>query len=480
MNLKSRATSSLVWTFSQQFGNQIIGFGVSLILARILLPEEFGLIGMIAVFIALGKTLLDSGLTQSLIRTESPDQEDYSTIFYFNLIASVFIYIIIYMIAPLIAIFYEQSILTDIIRIYCFVFIISAFSAVQNAKLTREMNFKIQTIISIPANVIGGVIGIVMAYMGFGVWSLVWSGLISALAHTIQLWIYADWLPQFEFNFRKFKHHFNFGYKLTLADILNSIFNNIYIIVIGKLFSANQVGFYTRAETMKQLPVTNISNALNKVTYPLFSTIKNDDLRLKHVYKKLMQMVVFIVAPVLIFIAVLAEPTFRFLFTEKWLPAVPYFQILCFTGILHPIHAYNLNVLKVKGRTDLFLKLEIFKKIIIVLVIGATFQFGIIMLLYGQVLISILSFIINTYYTGKFINYTSLEQSKDILPIIFSAIISGLLIWSIDSNLSVYLQMDILRIAIGSIVGLTTYIAQAYVFKYSSLREIEVLIKNKL
>lgn len=472
MSLKKQATSSLVWTFSQQFGNQIIGFIVSMVLARILLPKEFGLIGMIAVFVALGKTLLDSGLTQSLIRSKDPDESDYSTIFYFNLIASVFLYLLIYVSAPLIANFYDQDILTLIIRVYCLVFIISAFSAVQGARLTRSMDFKTQTIISIPSNIIGGIVGVAMAYMGYGVWSLVWSGVLSAFINSLQLWIYSKWYPSLIFNKEKFKYHFNFGYKLTVASILNTFFNNIYIIVIGKFFSPNQVGFYTRAETLKQLPVTNISNALNKVTYPLFSSIQDDDVRLKRVYRQLMQMVVFIIAPILIFLAVLAEPTFRFLFTEKWLPAVPYFQILCVTGILYPMHAYNLNVLKVKGRTDLFLKLEIYKKIIIVLILLATFKFGIYALLYGQVLIHILSFIINTHYTGKFLNYNTIAQTVDILPILGISVLSGLVIWGVDQYLISYDQIDIIRIVVGSLIGSILYLLQAYVFKFTSLKEL--------
>ena len=230
---------------------------------------------------------------------------------------------------------------------------------------------------------------------------------------------------------------------------------------------------------MKQLPVTNISNALNKVTYPLFASIQYDDKRLKRVYKQLMQMVVFIIAPVLIFLAVLAEPTFRFLFTEKWLPAVPYFQIICVTGILYPIHAYNLNVLKVKGRSDLFLRLEVIKKIIIVLTIVFTLQFGIMALLYGQIFISIIAFIINTHYTGKFINYTAWQQLKDIMPIILLAVFSGAVIIVLDYYLKLHFLQDIIRILGGSIVGLLVYLALAQILRFNSLNDIKKLIIKK-
>ena len=366
MSLRKQATSGFVWTFAQQFGNQFIGFFVSLILARLLLPSEFGLIGMIAIFVSIGNMLVSSGLTQSLVRSSNIDEDDYSTVFYFNLVSSIIIYFIIFFLAPLVAKFYEQPIITDLLRVYCLTFIISAFAAVQQAKLTREMNFKTQAFISIPSTVTGGVVGVVLAYLGFGVWSLVWSYLTTSVVNTIQLWIYSKWSPLLVFKREKFISHFNFGYKLTLSGLLESIFNNIYLIVIGKYFSVAQVGFYTRAETMKQLPVINISTTLQKVTFPIFSSIQDDDVRLKRIYKQLMEIVIFVIAPVLIFLAILAEPTFRFLFTEKWLPAVPYFQILCITGILYPIHSYNINILNVKGRSDLVLKLEVIKKVVII------------------------------------------------------------------------------------------------------------------
>ena len=479
MSLRKQATSGFVWTFAQQFGNQISGFVVSLILARILMPEEFGLIGMIAILVSVGNTLLNSGLTQSLIRSETLEEDDFSTVFYFNLIASIIIYLGVYFLAPVIADFYDQPILINIVRLYCLTFIISSFSAVQLARLTKSMNFKIQTIIGIPSTIIGGVVGISMAYMGYGVWSLVWSQIASTFLVSAQLWIYSKWTPGFVFNMVKFKEHFNFGYKITISSLLNRIFDNIYLIIIGKYFSPAQVGFYTRAETMKQLPVTNISNALNKVTYPLFASIQNDNIRLKRVYKQLMQMVIFVIAPILIFLAVLAEPAFRFLFTEKWLPAVPYFQILCVTGILYPIHSYNLNVLKVKGRSDLFLKLAFMKKAMTIIGILIGIQFGIYGLLYSQVILSFLSFFLNAYYTDRFINYPAWEQVKDISAIIILAIMCGLVIFMIDYYLKGNGTIDFFRLLMSGTIGVILYGSLAYFLKFESLGKLMSILKRK-
>lgn len=477
MSLKKQVTSGIIWTFGQQFGIQLINFVVSIILARLLLPEEFGLIGMISVFIGVGNALLNAGLTNSLIRSKDLDQGDYSTVFFFNLFSSIIIYVVIYFSAPLIADFYDQPLLTSIVRLYCISFIIAAFMAVQQARMTKNMEFKTQTIISIPSLIVGGGVGITMAYMGYGVWSLVWNQLVTQSVRSIQFWIYSGWQPSLVFDNNKFKEHFSFGYKITLSNLIGKIFDNSYPIIIGRFFAASQVGFYTRAETMKNLPVKNISLALNRVTYPLFSTIQDDNVRLKSVYKKLMKMVVFVVAPVMVFSAVLAEPVFRFLLTEKWLPAVPYFQILCVAGILYPVHMYNLNVLTVKGRSDILLKLTIIKNVLLTLAIIIGVQFGIFGLLYAQVILSLVSFFINAFYTDKFIDYSAFEQTRDLIPIVILSIAAGAGIFFVDMWLSE--GLDFVRIVTGSLIGVVIYLLLSYMFNFSSLFELKKLLLKK-
>ena len=466
-----------MWTFAQQFGTQVTGFLVSIVLARILLPKEFGLIGMISVFVGIGNSLINSGLTNSLIRTSNPDQSDFSTVFFFNLIGSVFVYWILFFTAPLIAGFFSQPILTEIIRVYCLSFIISAFSQVQMTKLTKEMNFKLQMTIAIPSLIGAGLLGIFLAYKGYGVWSLVWMSLFQSFLSTLQLWIRTGWAPSLIFDKVKFKYHFKFGYKLTLSGLLDTVFTNIYQIIIGRFFIAADVGFYTRANTLTQLPVNNISGALNKISYPLFASIHDDEVRLKKAYKQIMQMVIFMIAPVLVIMGVLAEPLIRFLFTAKWMPAVPYFQILCVTGILYPLHAYNLNILNVKGRSDLFLKLEIIKKVLVVIMIFITLRFGIIGLIWGQLVSSILAFLINTHYSGRFIKYNAWQQAKDILPLIIWAFIAGIIVWSLDIELKNF--RDILRLLIGGSVGVVAYLGIAALLKVESLHEFKKIILRR-
>lgn len=476
MSLKKQALSGAFWGFLEQFSSYGISFAVSIILARLLLPEEFGLIAMITVFVALGARLMNAGLGSSLIRTKNPTQEDYSTVFLFNLGGSIVIYIIIFILAPYIANFYYQDILTNIIRWYAIIYIINAFSMIQLTRLTKLMDFKTQMIVAIPSSIISGSIGVYMAYSGYGVWSLVGQALSQSAVSTMQLWYWSKWTPSWVFSKEKFKYHFKFGYKLTLSGILDTIFTNIYAVIIGKFFPAAQVGFYRRADSLKQLPITIISSVIAKVTYPLFAQIKDDNLRLKSIYKKIMQLIIFIVAPTLIVLGILAEPLFRFLFTEKWLPAVPYFQILIFSGILYPIHAFNLNILQVKGRSDLFLKLEVIKKVITVIVLIIAFQFGIYGLLFGSVLISLLAFFVNTHYSGKFINYTAWEQAKDILPILALALVVGALVYIIDYKSAIFVKYDFIRLLIGGFIAFVFYIPLAYLFKMNYLLE---LIKIK-
>lgn len=479
MSLKKTALAGMFWSGIQQFSTQGVSFVMSIILARLLSPQEFGLLGMITVLIGVGTVLMEGGLGQSLIRTTNPTDEDYTTVFYFNLIGSIIIYLIFFFSSPFIADFYHQPLLESIIKWYSLIFIINSFSSVQYTRLSKQMQFKKELIVAVPSLICSSIIGVYMALMGYGVWTLVGIALTQSSFASIQLWFYSDWKPTWKFNNEKFKYHFHYGYKLTLSGLIDTVFANSYVIVIGKFFAPAQVGFFNRADTLKQLPVTNISVVLNKITFPLFAQIKDDDVRLKEIYKRIMKMVVFFVAPVLLILSALAEPLFRFLFTEKWLPAVPYFQILCWSGILYPIHSYNLNILKVKGRSDLFLRLEIIKKAMIIVIIAVSINYGIIGLLYSTIIISVLAFFINTYYTGKFLDYSSIDQVKDLFPTILLATIVGGIVYALDFFIKSYLGFDILRLLFGGGIGILIYFITAYLFRMDSLSELIKIFKKQ-
>lgn len=480
MSLRKKTVSGLLWTFTQQFSVQLINFVAQIILARILMPAEFGLIGMIVIFISVGNSLMDSGMASSLIRTSNATQKDFSTVFWMNLFASIFLYFVLFFCAPFIAGFYRQPVLTPVIRVYTLAFIIKALVGVQTTILTKEMNFKLQMSMQIPSVIIGGITGVVMAYRGYGVWSLVWMNLVQTSLFTLQHWIRTKWHPAFIVDRERLRFHFKFGYKLTLSGLLNTVYTNIYNIIIGKFFSAAQLGYYTRAQTLQMFPITNIATALNKVTYPMFASIQHDDVKLKGAYKKLMQQVIFWVAPLMVYLVIVAEPLFRFVLTDKWLPAVPYFQILCFSGILYPLHSYNLNILKVKGRSDLFFKLEVYKKLFVSIGIAGALYFGMYGLLYFQLISSVFSFAVNTIYSGRMIDYATKEQLKDILPLIGIAFAVGVIIFFFNKFLIVPNHLHDLTsvLTIGAIYW-ALYLAMNWRLKISAATDFRQLILKR-
>lgn len=482
MGLKEKTLEGVFWAFSQQLGVQVINFGVQIILARILLPEDFGLIAMIQIFITIGQTLMDGGMTASLIRTKNADQKDYSTVFFMNLFASILIYLILFLSAPAISTFFNQPLLVNIIRILTLSFVIQSLIGVQTTILTKELKFKLLMLMQLPATIIGGIVGIVMAFLGYGVWSLVWLKLVTTFILMIQFWFKTDWKPSMLIDKAKLKYHFNFGYKLTLSGLLTAIYTNSYVLLIGKLFPPAQLGYYTQANTLRMFPVRNITTALQKVTFPIFSTIQDDNVRLKRVFKKITAIVFFIIVPVMLLLIIVANPLFRWVLTEKWMPAVPYFQILCVSAIVYPLSIYNLNIVLVKGKSKLHLKLEIIKKVSSILFLLLIIPYGIYGVVYAQAISMFIHAFVNIYYSGKLIDYPMKEQFIDMLPIFSVGLLSMGLCWMLDCFiLDVYLlKHDFFRIIISTISFLFIYIILSNLFKLDSIEGLKKLIKENL
>lgn len=470
MSLQKKTTAGFFWVIGHQVSVQAINFVVLIILARILSPSDFGLIAMLQVFISLGMALLDGGMTSSLIRTVDAGHKDYSTVFYLNLFISLFIYAVLFLCSPLIADFFNQPLLNDIVRVYGIIFIIQALVSVQNTKLTKEMNFKLQLYMQLPATIIGAVAGIWFASQGYGAWSLVYMNLIRTTVFMIQHWFFTDWKPGFIFDKKLMQVHFTFGYKLTIIGIVNTFYNNIYDIVIGKLFTPFMLGLYNQANTLSIFPVQLISGAMDKVTYPAFAQIQNEEEKLKMVYRKIMQQIIFWISPLMMLLIICAAPLFKIVLTDKWLPAVPYFQILCIYAIMYPLQVYNINILKVKGRTDLLLKIELVKKAVGITGIIIAAFYGIFPLLWFKVLYGFFLFYMNTYYSGRLINYSMKEQIKDISPIIVKSIFIMLICWSLDyfiwENLVSY---SMIKIMLNAIVFAVLYFLMAYYSKTGAL-----------
>lgn len=429
MELKKQVATGAIWVFMDQFGVQLVSFVVNLVLARLLMPADFGTIALFNVVINICSVLINGGMSSSLVRTQSVDERDLSTVFWFNMATTALLYLLVFIAAPAIGQFYQLPILGPIIRVYSIVLIIDSFVHVQAVLFDKKLDFKTTFKVRLPSVIVGGLAGIGFALAGMGVWSLVYSALLQNLLYTLQYWFYSEWRPTFTFDRDKFNTHFAFGIRLTLSALLNVIFNNVYSIVIGKRFSETTLGYYNRAESLKNLPINNISTALNKVTYPLFAKFSNDDQQLRHAYRRVLKLVIFIVAPTISLMVIAAEPIIRLLLGAKWLPAVPYFQLMALGALFQPIHNYNLNVLQVKGRSDLYLKLEIIKKICIVVAVVVGLRYGVYGLIWGQVAVSVASLFINTHYTARFLDYSMRQQLYDLLPSIFVSCALGCAVW---------------------------------------------------
>ena len=466
--LREEAISGVFWSTMKQFSSQGVGFIVSVILARLLEPEDFGLIAMIGVLMGLGNVLVNSGLAQSLIRTKECNDDDYSTVFIFNLISSALLYVLLYISAPFVAIFYDRIELGAIIRLYGVIFIINALGQIHLTILTKEMDFKAQMMINLPALIISGGAGIYLALKGFGVWSLVYQSILYATFNALLLWMKSSWKPKLAFDLEKFKYHFVYGSRLALSGVIETLFSNLYLIIIGKFYAPKLVGYYNRAETLNKLPAVNLSTIINQVSFPLFSRIKDNDSLLKNYYSKFMEISIFISAPLLIFMAVTGDSLFRLIFTEKWVPAVPYFQILVLSYILYPINAFNLNILKIKGRSDVFLKLEIIKKVILCVLLLISLPFGLKWILYSSVVSSILAFVLNSFYSGRYIDYNLKEQILGLLPYLLAAVFGGLCVYMIYINIASY--SDVGRILFSCMFGSIVYLSICYVLKLSALK----------
>jgi len=467
----------MFWSLLQNVGASGVSFIVTIILARILTPEIFGLVGMLAIFIQVSQTLVIAGFNEALIQKKTTDEEDYSSVFWLNLAMSLMMYALLFFTAPLIARFYHQPVLSELTRALSLVFIINAFSYVQEARLRKEMHFKTLTIIHIPSVILAAVVSIVMAVTGFGVWSLIAMQLVSRFAYAVQIWIYARWTPLITFNKAKVKKLFSFGGKLMLSAVLNTVYQNIYLVIIGKFFPLSSVGYYQTASKVVKTPSTTLSSALNSVAFPAFAAVQDDNKRLKDGYKRIIKQVLFWICPAFILSAVLAIPLFRLIFGDKWLPAVPFFRLLCIGGIFYPLSSYNLAIVNVKGRSDLFLKLEVLKKIITTIGIIATVPFGIWPLIGFQAFNAVLAYYINSHFSGRFIQYPIIEQIKDISPIIGLSILAGFATFLLDHMLTNF--PDWLRLITGYSLGGALYWLIAWLNHFSPYHEFIEIINAK-
>lgn len=456
-SLKNKTIKGVGWSFADNLASAGITFLVGLILARLLTPEEFGILGMIAIFIAISNSFIDSGFSNALIRKTNATKADYNTVFYFNLIVGFFFYALLYVASPAISRFFYEPLLVPVTRVMGGIILINALAIIQRTLLIKAVDFKTQTKISFISSLFSGVIGIGMALCGFGVWSLVGQQLSRQLFNTFFLWFYNKWRPDLEFSKESFKELFSFGSKLLLSGLLDTVYKNSYYIVIGRFYSATQLGQYTRSEQFNSIFSTNLTAVVQRVSYPVLSSIQNEPERLKNAYRRTIKITMLVSFACMLGLAAIAKPLVLILIGEKWLASVLFLQIICFAGMLYPLHAINLNILQVKGRSDLFLKLEVIKKIIALFPIIVGILYGIEYMLLGSVITSFVAYFLNSYYSARLIDYPTSKQIHDILPTFCISFVIAFIMWCFSFlNISFYLMLP-LQCIIGLLLALCIY-----------------------
>jgi len=473
--IKQKTINSVAWSVTERVSLQVGHVLISIVLARLLEPSEFGLIGMLAIFTSIAQSVLDSGFGSALIQKKNATKTDASSIFYFNLFIGIILASILFLSAPLIASFYRQPILKSLTRVLSLNLVINAFSLVQLSLLRKNMEFKKHFTVSIIAVLLSGFSGILSAYLGMGVWSLVIQSLSYNLAQALLLWIINNWRPVFEFSLDSLKSMYPFGSKLLIAGIIETIFKNLYQTFIGRTYSASDTGYYSRASTMESAVSVASSMALGQVVFSAFSPYQDDNSTLKQVHSKIIKMSMFFLLPIMVGLIIVAEPLFIFLLTDKWAQSIPYFQLLCVIGMLFPIVVQNYNLLRIKGRSDLHLRLEILKYVLTIIAILLTYKHGIPGLIYGQISVAIISHFIVTYMAGRLVGYSLLDNLKDIFPSAIVSMIMGMLVFLVGK---INIQSNFLTIAIQSIVGLLIYYLINKLIKSPELDETISIIEN--
>lgn len=476
MDAKQKAISGISWVAFEKLLRQLLQFVFTIILARILKPTDYGIVGMLSIFLAIASTFQDSGMGSALIQKLDRTDKDFSTAFYFNLIVSLIFYLLLFIFAPVIASFYHIPILKDVTRVISLQLVINSFSTINITRLSIEMKFREQSIISIISMITASVLGIYFALTGLGVWALVYQTLIGSLLTSLLTIYFTKWYPKSGFSIKSFKKLFNYGSRLLGSSLINTIYNNIYTLIIGRVFSPAQVGYYNRANGYALLPCNIIQDIALKVNFPLLATMQNDNEKLLQTYKKIFCLPMYLLYPILIGVAATAEPLITIMIGDNWLPCVNILQILCIGYMFAPLTHFNLNLLYVKARTDLVLKLEFIKKPIAFIILFITIPMGINWMVIGQALYCFIAFSINCYYTQKILNYGLLNQLKALAPIFINSLIMGVII----TISMIPFQTSCVKLIIGIIIGILSYLTCSQITKDKNYIEIRNILLNRI
>ncbi len=476
-SLKQKTFKGVIWSSVERFSTMGIQFAFGVLIARLLSPADYGLIAMLGVFMAVAGCFVDSGFSSALIRKPDRTEADLATAFYFNIVVALVAYAMIYMAAPYIAAFYETPLLTPVARVVGLNIIIGSLGGLQGTMLTIRLDFKTSMWISLGGVLLSSPLTLYLAYAGWGVWALVFSSVFSRTFGTVMLWCIVRWRPRAGFSLKSFKALFGFGSKLLASGLLDVLYGNIYTVVIGKQFSATDLGYYGQANHLAQMPSSNITGIMGRVSFPVLSSIQNEDARLQMAYRKFLRLSAFVIFPLMVGLAATADPLIRFLYTEKWAQTIPLLQVLCFALMWYPIHAINLSLLQVKGRSDLFLRLEIIKKLIGVATLCVTIPMGLFAMCAGRVFTSLICLAVNTHYTGKLIELGYWRQMADLCPTLCHSLVCGALAYAVQFCLPE--GELLLRVLVATAAGGLYYILANALLRTMEWQEMLTLIRRK-
>ena len=466
--------NNFVWRLAERVGAKGVEFLVSIALARLLSPDDFGVIALVTVFISILQVFVDSGLGNALIQKKDADDIDFSTVFYFNIVFCILLYVILFVCAPLIAHFYEKEILTPVIRTLGVTILISGVKNVQQAYVSKNMLFKRFFYATLGGTIGAAFIGIALAYKGFGIWALVAQQVFNVTVDTIILWITVKWRPKKLFSAHRLKSLYSFGWKLLASQLIEITYNDLRQLIIGKMYSASDLAFYNRAKQFPQFITANINTSINSVLFPAMSSVQDEKERVKAMTRRAITISTYIMAPFLMGLVACAEPIVRIILTEKWMPIVPFMRIFCITHMFLPIHTANLNAVKAMGRSDLFLKLEIYKKVVGMVLLLSSMWFGVMAMAYSLLIGSVISQLINTRPNKYLLDYSYREQLRDILPGILLAVAMGLLVHCVET----FISNDYLCLAVQIVLGAGFYIVGSKLLKLESYDYVLKIIKS--
>lgn len=460
-SIKRNVISSLFWKYMQMTGTQGIQFIVQIVLARLLLPEDYGLIAIIIIFIAMANVFVESGLSTALIQKKDVDDVDLSSVFYLSLFIATLLYIVLFFTAYLVGDFYQKPLLIPIMRVSSLSLFFGAFNSIQNAVVARNLEFKKLFFSSTGAIIVSGIVGIYMAYKGYGVWSLVIQQLSNQLLAIINLWFTVRWRPQRLFSIKRAKKLFSFGWKLLIASLINTLFVNLRSLTIGKIYNPEMLGFYNRGQQFPAVVIKNINGTIQSVMFPVLSSKQDNVSKVKDMVRRSLATTCFIIFPVMIGLLVIAEPLVKLLLTDKWLPCVPFLQIYCIIYLVRPLNNVKVQAINALGRSDISLKLEIMKKIIDLFILGVTVFYGIYAIAIGGVISVLIVTMINTYPSKQLFGYSYKEQLKDIVPSFLLTLVMGATMYSITFIGSTVWTTLVIQV----MAGILLYIGLAWIFK---------------